>query len=49
MRESIALCAQNFRDYWGGRLLNALKALHAVRFSGDEDMQPIEEEEEEQA
>ena len=49
MREAIALCAQNFRDYWGGRLLNALKALHAVRFSGDEDMQPIEEEEEEQA
>ena len=49
MREAIALCAQNFRDYRGGRLLNALKALHAVRFSGDEDMQPIEEEEEEQA
>ena len=45
MKEAIALCAQNFRDYWGGRLLNALRALHAVRFSGDEDMQPIEEEE----
>ena len=46
MREAIALCAQNYKDYWGGRLLNALKALHAIRYSGDEDIQPIEEEEE---
>ena len=49
MQEAIVLCAQNFRDYWGGKLLNALKAIHAVRFSGDEDIQPIDDDEQEQA
>lgn len=32
MREAIALCRTNFREYWGQRLLNALKASHAVRY-----------------
>lgn len=32
MREAVARCQANFRDYWGQRLLNALRALHAVRF-----------------
>lgn len=39
MREALALCRMNFREYWGQRLLNALKALHAVRFNGDEDLE----------
>ena len=30
---SIASCSQNFKEYWGQRLLNALKALHNVRYN----------------
>lgn len=33
MRNAVAVCLINFREYWGQRLLNALKALHAVRYS----------------
>ena len=45
MQEAIALCRTNFREYWGQQLLNALKALHAVRYSEDEvwDKNDIEE------
>jgi hypothetical protein len=35
MREAVALCRNNFRQYWGQPLLNALKALHAVRYNED--------------
>lgn len=35
MREAIALCRNNFRQYWGQPLLNAMKALHAVRYNED--------------
>lgn len=45
MREAIAHCHANFREYWGQQLLNALKALHAVRYSGDEDLEKNDEEE----
>lgn len=37
MLQAIALCRINFREFWGQQLLNALKALHAVRYS-DEDL-----------
>mgnify|MGYP001541232652 CR=1 FL=1 len=39
MQEAIALCRTNFQEYWGQQLLNALKALHAMRYSGDEDLE----------
>ena len=45
MMEAIALCHSNFKEYWGQQLLNGLKALHAVRYSGDEDLEKKEEEE----
>lgn len=45
MREALALCRANFREYWGQQLLNALKALHAVRYSGDEDLEKNDEKE----
>lgn len=32
MLEALAVCRENFRTYWGGQLLNALKALHTVRY-----------------
>ncbi|MDR1918566.1 MAG: DUF5063 domain-containing protein [Tannerellaceae bacterium] len=36
MREALVLCRTNFQEYWGQRLLNALKALHAVRYNEDD-------------
>jgi hypothetical protein len=32
MKQALYVCKENFRIYWGQKLLNALKALHAVRF-----------------
>jgi hypothetical protein len=32
MEQALFACEENFRFYWGQTLLNALKALHAVRF-----------------
>ncbi|RHJ95399.1 DUF5063 domain-containing protein [Parabacteroides bouchesdurhonensis] len=39
MREAIALCRTNFREYWGQQLLNALKALHTVRYEDEENLE----------
>jgi len=33
MQEAIGVCKTNFCEYWGQPLLNALKALHTVRYS----------------
>jgi DNA-directed RNA polymerase subunit H (RpoH/RPB5) len=33
MRNALYSCKENFRMYWGQKLLNALKALHVVRFN----------------
>lgn len=35
MRESIVICQQNFKNFWGQRLLNALKALHFIRYNDE--------------
>ncbi|MDL2310076.1 DUF5063 domain-containing protein [Parabacteroides sp. OttesenSCG-928-B22] len=43
MQEAIACCSENFRSYWGQQTLNALKALHAVRYDADENPESIEE------
>ena len=45
MLEAITLCRNNFREFWGQQLLNALKALHAVRYSEEEPLETNEEEE----
>lgn len=37
-REAIAKCRRNFRDYWGQRLLNALKALHFVYYAWEDNL-----------
>ncbi|OAV73355.1 hypothetical protein Barb6_00323 [Bacteroidales bacterium Barb6] len=39
MREALALCQTNFREYWGQQALNALKALHTLRYSMDENIE----------
>ncbi|MDR1780857.1 MAG: DUF5063 domain-containing protein [Tannerella sp.] len=38
---ALARCTENFRRYWGQSLLNALKAMHAVRY--DEELNLKEE------
>ncbi|MDR2917159.1 MAG: DUF5063 domain-containing protein [Tannerella sp.] len=32
---ALSVCEENFRLYWGQKLLNALKALHVARFNED--------------
>ena len=44
MLEAIVLCRKNFREFWGQQVLNALKALHAVRYSEEELLETNEEE-----
>ncbi|MDR1344567.1 MAG: DUF5063 domain-containing protein [Tannerellaceae bacterium] len=39
MYEAIAVCRNNFCKYWGQQLLNAMKALHAVRYNEDDDIE----------
>lgn len=46
MQEAIAICHTNFIEFWGQSLLNALKALHSVRYSANLDSDQKEEEEE---
>ena len=43
MLQSIALCRTNFQEFWGQQLLNALKALHAIRYSDEEIIETNEE------
>lgn len=43
MLQAITLCRTNFREFWGQQLLNALKALHAARYSDDEFFETNEE------
>ncbi len=35
MNDSLAFCVQNFREYWGQRLVNAMRALHKIRWNGE--------------
>jgi len=40
MNDALVVCLQAFGEHWGQKLLNALRALHAIRYSdnfGDED------------
>lgn len=48
MREAIAMCSENYKNFWGQPLLNALKALHAVRYSANLNQEDTNEEELEQ-
>ncbi|NLO71625.1 MAG: DUF5063 domain-containing protein [Porphyromonadaceae bacterium] len=34
MHSALILCVETFAEHWGQKLLNALKALHALRFDG---------------
>ncbi len=44
MNDSLAICQENFRLYWGQKLVNTLRALHEVKYcngqeEGDEEME----------
>ena len=45
MNDALWECQMNFEEFWGQRLLSALKAIHLVYFSG-EDLEDEEQEEE---
>ncbi|MCE5227402.1 MAG: DUF5063 domain-containing protein [Porphyromonadaceae bacterium] len=44
MLEAISLCRENFQNFWGQQLLNALKALHSVRYDEEANLDTNEEE-----
>lgn len=35
MNDALAVCRENFAQYWGQKLVNTLRALHEVRFQTD--------------
>ncbi|MDR0547022.1 MAG: DUF5063 domain-containing protein [Dysgonamonadaceae bacterium] len=35
MNDSLILCIENFRKYWGQRLVNALRALHYIQYQSE--------------
>ena len=37
MNDSLAICQENFRTYWGQKLVNTLRALHEVKYSQKDD------------
>jgi hypothetical protein len=44
MNEALALCRFNFQEYWGQRLLNALRALHAIRYTEEDRLETLQAE-----
>jgi len=44
MNDSLAICQENFRLYWGQKLVNTLRALHNVRYTLDETEEGTNEE-----
>ena len=44
MHDALAICQENFRLYWGPKLVNTLRALHEVRYASDDNDEPEEEE-----
>lgn len=49
MNDALWECQQNFEQYWGGRLLAALSAIHHIVYSGDDlsdESEPIRKEDE---
>ena len=42
MHDALAICQENFRLYWGQKLVNTLRALHEVRYASDDNDEPEE-------
>ncbi|WP_029903043.1 DUF5063 domain-containing protein [Prevotella sp. 10(H)] len=51
MNDALYVCMENFKTYWGQKLVNVLRALHSLKYSadpdafGDEDIEPNDAEE----
>ena len=45
MHDALATCQENFRLYWGQKLVNTLRALHEVRYASTEEEEefPVDE------
>jgi hypothetical protein len=37
MHDAVVICQEGFESYWGQTLVNCLRALHAAKYSGDND------------
>lgn len=37
MNDALYVCTENFKTYWGQKLVNALRALHSLKYSTDTD------------
>ena len=44
MNDALAVCRESFGDYWGQLLVNAMGALHQIRFSADFEAEMSEDE-----
>ena len=42
MNDALAVCQENFKEYWGQKLVNTLRALHEVKFLLSEEDDVIE-------
>ena len=36
MNDALCLCTENFKTYWGQKLVNVLRALHSVKYSNED-------------
>ncbi len=44
MHDSLAICQEQFKEYWGQRLVNTLRALHDVRYAASDENTESDEE-----
>ena len=45
MHDALAICQENFKLYWGQKLVNALRALHDAKYNGNDDDEEEEDDE----
>ena len=43
MNDSLAICQEQFKEYWGQTLVNTLRALHDVKYRQSEEDEPEED------
>lgn len=46
MNDSLVVCKEHFREFWGQRLVNTMRALHDVKYSPADDGEEEEMEDE---
>jgi hypothetical protein len=43
MHDALAVCQENFKLYWGQKLVNTLRALHDAKYNGNDDEEEDDE------